>query len=163
MVDSGEALRQVMRRWTTGVSVVTSAINGTRHGMTVNSFTSISLEPPVVTVTLAKDTRTHALVMQSGILAITLLSHEQVELANLFAGRVEDHGDRFAALETFTLVSQAPLLSGGIGFIDGRVRQMVTLEKSTLFVVDVLAAHPTGGGHPLVYFNRQYHRLTHDS
>ncbi len=62
----GEMLRRVMRHWVTGVAVVTSAMGEARHGMTVNSFVSISLDPPLVTVTMNNDTRTFALVQQYG-------------------------------------------------------------------------------------------------
>lgn len=53
-----DLLRQSMRHWVAGVTVVSSQYDGLRHGMTVNSFTSVSLDPPLVTVTLANDTRT---------------------------------------------------------------------------------------------------------
>src|SRR3990172_9614954 len=53
-----EALRAAMRAWTAGVTVVTAAHDGERHGMTVNSFTSVSLEPAWITVALRKATRT---------------------------------------------------------------------------------------------------------
>ncbi len=163
MTNLGEALRQVMRHWTTGVTLVTSQYQGVRHGMTVNSFTSVSLDPPIITVTLANDTRTHALALKSGILAITLLSQDQSEISDRFAGRVPDHGERFAGLETFTLTTGAPLLTGGLGFVDGRILQTHALPKSTLFLVEVLAAQAAPGTQPLVYFNRDYHRLSNES
>lgn len=156
----GETLRKVMRHWVAGVTVVTSAHQGARHGMTVNSFTSVSLDPPIISVTLANNTRTHALVMQSGILAVTVLSRAQEDLSNLFAGRVPDHGDRFAGLDTFTLVTGAPLLNGGLGYVDGRIWQAHPLAHSTLFLVEVQAAQPGLEGPPLIYFNRGYHRLS---
>ena len=162
MINLDEALRQVMRHWITGVTVVTSQHQDVRHGMTVNSFTSVSLDPPIITVTLANDTRTHALVMKSGILAVTLLSQEQKEVSDRFAGRVPDHGDRFAGLVTFTLITGAPLLTDGLGFVDGRILQTHTLPKSTLFLVEVLAAQAAPGRQPLVYFNRDYHRLSYE-
>jgi len=51
-------LREVMRRWPSGVAVLTSSTREMRHGMTVNSFVSISVEPPLITVTMNNDTRT---------------------------------------------------------------------------------------------------------
>jgi flavin reductase (DIM6/NTAB) family NADH-FMN oxidoreductase RutF len=70
----GEQLRQAMRRWATGVSVVCSQYGETRHGMTVNSFSSISLDPPHISVTMANWTRTYRLTVQSGIFSVTILS-----------------------------------------------------------------------------------------
>jgi flavin reductase (DIM6/NTAB) family NADH-FMN oxidoreductase RutF len=54
-----DLLRQAMRFWTTGVTVVSAKHNGVAHGMTVSSFTSVSLKPPQVLISLAQDSRTH--------------------------------------------------------------------------------------------------------
>jgi len=162
MMNLSEALRQVMRHWVTGVSIVTSRHLETIHGMTVNSFTSISLDPPVVSVTLANDTRTHHLVQQSGLVAITILGQNQSHLSERFAGRLAEEIDRFAGVETFTLQTGAPLIFGGIGFLDGQVLSAHPLPKSTIFLVNVLAARFTEDFNTLVYLNRAYHRLSHD-
>lgn len=160
MADLSEALRQVMRHWVTGVSIVTSRHQDTVHGMTVNSFTSLSLDPPVVSVTMANDTRTHHLVQQSGVLGITILAHGQAHLSDRFAGRLGEEIDRFAGVETFTLYTGAPLIAGGIAFLDGQVLGTHPLPKSTIFLVKVLAAQAAVDLDPLVYFNRAYHRFS---
>ena len=160
MSQSGENLRLSMRHWPTGVTVVTSCFGDIRHGMTVNSFTSISLEPPVVSITLANSTRTCQLVRQSGIVAITILNEDQGEVSDRFAGRIPEEGDRFAGLDTFSLVTGAPLLVGGLSYLDCRVRAQHPLELSTLFLLDVIVAQPSERNRPLVYFNRGYHLLT---
>jgi flavin reductase (DIM6/NTAB) family NADH-FMN oxidoreductase RutF len=159
MSDLGELLRHSMRSWPTGVSIVTSQFNNHRHGMTVNSFASVALEPPIVLFTLAHATRTYSLVIQSGIAAITMLHEDQASVSDHFAGRVPDDGDRFAGLQTFHLETGAPLLVGGLAFLDCRVRTIQPFEHSTLFLMDVVAAQPANGGNPLVYFNREYHKL----
>lgn len=159
MSEIGELLRQSMRHWPTGVTVVTSLSGAKRHGMTVNSFASISLEPAVVTITLAHATRTYSMVTESGIAGITILSQEQVEISDRFAGRIPEDGDRFAGLETFTLATGTPFISGGLAYLDCRVRAAHPLEFSTLFLLDVLVALPAETGSPLIYFNRGYHHL----
>jgi len=159
MPDNGEALRQVMRRWTSGVAVVTSTWEGRAHGMTVNSFTSISLDPPLVSVTLANDTRTHAMVSQAGVFGVTILSEMQSELAARFAGRGAPDQDRFAGLDLVRLETGCPLLGNGLAFVDCRVYASHPLPHSTLFIGEVLQARTVDSLHPLVYFNREYHRL----
>ena len=114
----------------------------------------------MVSVTLANNTRTYRLVSnQSGILGITILNEDQAELSDRFAGRIPEDGDRFAGLETFTLLTGAPMLSGGLAFIDCRVRSAHPLELSTLFLLDVVAAQPSAKTRPLIYYNRGYHQL----
>jgi flavin reductase (DIM6/NTAB) family NADH-FMN oxidoreductase RutF len=155
----GEMLRQTMRRWVTGVSIVTSQYDGKRHGMTVNSFTSISLDPPLVTVTLADNTRTHALVRTAGIFGVTILAAEQEHLSDVFAGKVADGGERFAGVEVFTLDGRIPLLSGGLAALVCRLVAEHPSGHSTLFIGEVTAAWQRDDGTPLIYMNRKYHRL----
>ena len=94
-----EQLRHAMRAWTTGVAVVTATHNGHRYGMTVNSFTSISLEPPLVSVTLKHLTHTHDLVEKSGEFAVTILASDQKDLSDRFAGKISDITDRFEGVQ----------------------------------------------------------------
>ena len=90
-----EQLRQAMRAWTTGVTVVTAIHEGKRYGMTVNSFTSLSLEPPLISVSLKQLTHTHELVEKSGEFALTVLSADQNDLSDRFAGKFPEITDRF--------------------------------------------------------------------
>jgi flavin reductase (DIM6/NTAB) family NADH-FMN oxidoreductase RutF len=159
MNDLGEDLRRALRHWVTGVSIVTSQFAGVRHGMTVNSLASVSLEPPVILLTLQHATRTYELVSQSRIAGITFLGESQSELSDRFAGRTAEEIDRFSGLETFTWKTGAPLISGGTAYLDCQVRSIYPLDQSTLFIMDVVAARPATDELPLVYFNRIYHRL----
>jgi len=78
MTISDDLLKQV----TTGVSVVTGVHNGTRPGMTVNSFTSVSITPPMVSITLAHKTRTYALVERSKTFGAIVLGEIVAALAS---------------------------------------------------------------------------------
>ncbi len=158
-----------MRQWVTGVTIVSSALGGFRHGMTVNSFTSLSLDPPLLLVSLAQTTRTHTLVEGSGIFGVTVLNEMQREISDRFAGRTRDDEDRFDGLPTFTLNSDAPFLSSGLAFFDCQVVGVYPVGDHTLFVGQVVALKtaPVLAGaleagpdlRPLVYFNRAYRQL----
>ncbi len=156
---SPEILRHAMRQWTTGVAVVTSCTENHQHGMTVNSFTSLSLDPPLVSVTLANNTRTRNLVEQAGIFGVTILAEEQGDISDRFAGRIADDDDRFAGMETYTLISQAPQLASGLVCLDCKVIQRHELAGSTLYIGQVQAVRHNRDGKPLVYHNRIYRRL----
>ncbi len=158
-IVTADALRQAMRNWTTGVAVLTGYAGEIRHGMTVNSFTSLSLDPPLVGVTLANSTRTRDLVEQSGVFGVTILAEDQAEMADRFAGRIPEDEDRMTGVETFTLVSGAPLLSSGLVCLDCKVIQRYPMKNSTLYIGEVLAIHHNRQVQPLVYHNRVYHRL----
>jgi len=159
MTIDSEQLRRTMRTWTTGVAVITAMYDGQQYGMTVNSFSSVSLEPPLIAVTLKQLTHTHELVVKSGEFSITVLSSDQKELADRFAGKISDIRDRFAGVPTETLVMDAPLLKGGIAYFNCRVVNSIPIGENTFFLAEVVAASGEGKSEPLVYHNRVYWKL----
>lgn len=157
-----EALRQAMRQWTTGVTVVSSVSAETRHGMAVSSFTSISLEPPLVLISLAHSSRTFSLVQRSGVFGVTVLRQGQQEISDRFAGRTPDDQDRFVGLDTFTLETGAPFLVDGLAFFDCRVTATVPVSDHTLFIGQVVSVQTRPDGAPLVYYGREYRQLARE-
>ena len=148
-----------MRKWPTGVTLVTVSHQGIRHGMTVSSFTSLSLDPPWVLISLDRSSRTYNLVAEAGYFGVIFLSSQQQAISERFAGRETEHEDRFAGLETHTLVSGAPFLEGGLGCLDCRVVTTIESGTNTLFIGEALAARSGEGQLPLIYFDRQYRQL----
>jgi len=154
-----EAVRLVMRQWTTGVTVVTSRWGDAQHGMTVSSFTSISLDPPLVSISLAQEARTHHLVEKSRLFGVTILGEIQQEISDRFAGRIADSDDRFAGLESFTLVSGVPFLVGGLACLDCQVVSRLEAGRNTVFLGKVIAVNLGNGGPPLLYYDRSYQKI----
>ena len=160
MVVDSEMLRFTMRQWSTGVTVVTTAAGQERAGMTVSSFTSVSLEPPLVLVCLNKETYAHELVRRSGVYAISMLGVGQEWLSNRFAGLDRNVTDRFEGLDLlFTGETGAPLLSGAIGWLDCIVKSTHDVATHTIFFGEVVFAAYDSERAPLVYQNRGYHAL----
>lgn len=157
MTLSPDTVRQTLRFWATGVVIVTAAHRGQAHGMTVSSFTSLSLDPPLLLISLAKETRTCHLVTRARHFGITLLSAEQRELSDRFAGRMSEEENRLAGLETFSLQSGAPLLKGGLAWLDCQVQRRLDAGSHRVFVASPLAALSSDStSAPLLYFNRAY-------
>ncbi len=154
-----ETLRAVMRHWTTGVVIVAARDGAQAHGMTVNAFTSVSLEPPLVLVCIERAVRTHALIERSRAFAISILREGQQAISNRFAGRETENGNRFAGLKTFTAVTGAPILVDNIGYLDCAVVAAHPAGTHTIFIAEVVAAKTPGPGKPLLYFDRDYHSL----
>jgi flavin reductase (DIM6/NTAB) family NADH-FMN oxidoreductase RutF len=155
-----EQLRHAMRAWTTGVAIVTATHSGKQYGMTVNSFTSISLEPPLISVALKRLTHTHELVEASGEFSVTILSAYQKELSDRFAGKQPEIKDRFEEVTTEILSISAPVIKGGMAYFNCRVVNSIPVGENTLFVAEVIAVSRIGDGegedNPLVYHNRVY-------
>jgi flavin reductase (DIM6/NTAB) family NADH-FMN oxidoreductase RutF len=154
-----DELRQAMRLWATGVTIVTVRSRGVKHGMTVSSFTSVSLDPPTVSISLEQNTRTHELITEAGAFGITFLSSEQQSLSERFAGQIGDRMDRFEGLETWILETGAPFLNGGLAYLDCKVHSMQPFGSNTLIIGGVVAAKTGNGRSPLLYFDRMYRRL----
>jgi len=155
-----EKLRAAMRAWSAGVAIVTVVHEGNQHGATVNSFTSISLEPAMITISLQKSARTHEFILKSRTFGLTILSVEQSNISDLFAGKMTEVKDRFSGLQTQTLVTGSPLIVGGLAWLDCRVVETFDAGNSTLFIAEVLAAQNTGNGQPLIYHSRKYWELS---
>jgi flavin reductase (DIM6/NTAB) family NADH-FMN oxidoreductase RutF len=165
-VDS-EELRRVMRQWATGVTVVAAQYKDVRHGMTVNAFTSVTLTPPLVLVSLERITRTRNLVEKAGHFGVSILDASQQNISEQFAGNLEEYEDRFTNVPTFTLESGAPFIVGGIAFLDCRVTAQHEVGTHTLFIGEVLdvrneiesQSSEQVEGQPLIYYQRAYRRL----
>ena len=154
-----EIMRLAMRNWATGVTIVSSIYNDIRHGMTVSSFTSISIDPATLLVSLQDNARTHRLVKESGVFAVTILDQSQVAISDRFAGRQTEKLDRFRGVDTFTLVTGAPLIRGGLVCFDCQVCDTHEIGQHTLFIGQVLAMQKGDGEQPLIYFDRHYHSI----
>ena len=154
-----EGLRAAMRAWTTGVAIVTAAHDGQQHGMTVSSFASISLEPPLVAISLQTASHTHALVRRAGAFGVTILATSQEEVSERFAGRKGIEEGRLEGLETESLTTGAPFIRGGLAFLDCRVIQAIQAGTNTLFIAEVVAVQAADHEAPLVYHDRMYRRL----
>ncbi len=158
MTFDPEYFRRAMRAWTTGVAVLMTVHENESYGMTVNSFTSLSLDPPMVTVVLKNDTRIFDLVNRSRAFSVNILSNLQKELAENFAGKL--HGaERMTSLTIQTLPSGASVLDEGLAWLDCRVVHTYAAGVNTLFVAEVVQAQVHSAEYPLVYHNREYHQL----
>lgn len=158
MIESFD-LRQIMRRWPTGVAVVTTGNENHRHGMTVSSFVSIALDPPAVTVTMANASQTKQLVEQTGSFAVNFLDERHANISEIFAGKVPESADRFQNLEITPGHLGLPLLTVATAHLECKVIHNYRMVNSTLFVGEVLFAGVDSTLMPLVYFNREYWRI----
>jgi len=159
MTLTPETLRKAMRNWASGIVIVTAQHKDTQHGMTVSAFTFLSLDPPLLSVALYKTSRTHELVEASGRFAVTILSAEQEDISNIFAGSVTNTENRFEGLETESLPSGILVVGGGLASFDCRVTQKISVGTNTLFIAEVEDIIATEDGDPLLYFNQSYHSL----
>jgi flavin reductase (DIM6/NTAB) family NADH-FMN oxidoreductase RutF len=163
MPVTADELREGMRLWATGVTLVTARHAGVQHGMTVSSFTSVSLEPALVLVSLERSARTRDLAVSSMQFAVTVLSAKQQAISDRFAGRETENEDRFAGLPIFQLPSGIPVVVDALAYFDCQIEHLYEASTHTLMVGQVqhviVDASSPADGDPLIYFNRAYRML----
>jgi flavin reductase (DIM6/NTAB) family NADH-FMN oxidoreductase RutF len=158
-----DSFRGVMSRWTSGITVITTALGEVRHGMVASSFSSVSTDPVTVLFCADRGTRTYPLVRDSGVFAVNILSAVQEDTFWTFAGRKGDpSADRFTGVNTFTAITGAPILRHNIAWLDCRViAEHQGGNTHSIFIGEVLAADFGADERvaPLVYFNRKVRHL----
>jgi flavin reductase (DIM6/NTAB) family NADH-FMN oxidoreductase RutF len=147
--------RQLMARWATGVSVVTSRAGARDVGLTVNAFLSVALEPPTVLISLQEAADTTGAVVASGVFAVNLLAYDQRAISERFA-RTGPAEEKFRDLPLARGATGAALLPDGLGSLEARVRSVVPVADHRLIVGGVVALRPGREVPPLVFFRSRY-------
>ncbi|MDT3395947.1 flavin reductase family protein [Streptomyces sp. B1866] len=164
---SEDAFRAALSRLAAGVVLVTAhdpeeAPRGEDAGMTATAFVSVSLDPPLVLVSVREGARMAELLERQPLWAVSVLAESQRHIAGRFAmkGRVSDRLLFEDITWTRGAASGAPLVGGALAVLECRTEQWVPAGDHVLVVGRVLtAATPTGDGGPLTYFRGRYRRL----
>ncbi len=155
-LDPG-TFKSVLGQWPSGVTVVTTHHGGRNHGMTASSFSSVSLDPPLVSVCLAKNIWTHDLISESGIFAVNILAKDQADIGKRFAGMMGDEPhQRFDGLNVVTSATGSPVLGEALGWVDCKVVYAYPGGDHTIFVGEVLAADTPRISAPLLFHSRAW-------
>ena len=149
------ALRSLMRRFPAGVSVITVQAGGERLGLTVGSLVSLSLDPPLVGVSISRQAAMHELLREAGGFAESLLAGGQEWLAQHFARGVPPIG-MWHGIATREGAAGAPLLVGALGWLECRVAAEHEAGDHTLFVGEVLSVELGEPAPPLIYLESGY-------
>ncbi|HYY65434.1 MAG TPA: flavin reductase family protein [Gaiellaceae bacterium] len=154
MAASGEELRDLLRRFPTGVAVVTVDLEGERLGLTIGTLVELSFAPPLVGFAVRREAALHELVRRSGDFGLNLLAADQIHVAQHFARGVPP----IALWEGIEVreSSGPPLIAGAIGWLIGRIASEVPAGEHTFFVGDVLSVEQGVNERRLVYIDRGY-------
>ena len=150
------AFRRVMSQFTTGVTIITVKRGDVMHGMTANTFTSLSLDPPLVLFCVGREARMAGLLDGAEGFAISILSAEQEDVSRHFAGRQFEIGDGVELLQQGPV---APLVPGALGALSCRIEAMHEGGDHWIVVGRVFALHEqveSRGKQPLIFFRSQY-------
>ncbi|HEX7706099.1 MAG TPA: flavin reductase family protein [Thermoanaerobaculia bacterium] len=153
-IDDAE-FKLALSHFVSGVTVVTTVNEGIRYGMTVASFASLSLNPPLVVICIEKTVKSHDAIAAAGVFGVSILAESQAELSNRFASRRDD---KFADVALREGALGVPLIEGAICTLECRVHSQLPGGDHTIFVGEVESIS-TSEDAPLVYFRSGYRQL----
>jgi flavin reductase (DIM6/NTAB) family NADH-FMN oxidoreductase RutF len=155
-----DTLRDAFRAYATGVAVV--AVGGPRpHGMTANSFTSVSLAPPMALVCVDRDATMHGRLTATGRFAVSVLGADQEDVARHFADRRRARGTaQFDAVDWLPgMCTGAPLIAGALAWFECAVWRRYDGGDHSIVVGELLSAARPARDEALLFFGGRYHRL----
>ena len=140
-----------------GVTVVTSKQNSQVHGMTVSAFTSLSVDPMQIIVSLRTGSVLQDMILESKIFAVSILREDQKEIAAYFAtsGREPCDG-MFPDVPCENGVTEAPIIGGSLAHLDCTLATTYDGGDHVIFVGNVVEA-VAEEGEPLLYYKGNYH------
>ena len=157
MSDTGLEQRSLFRRWPAGVSIVVADVDGHRHGRTVSSLVSLSLEPPLVGISVAHSASIHELLRGAETWAVSVLAGGQDELAQRFA---RSGVPPLALWDGVEVREDDPrLIAGAAGWLIARTVDTLVTGDHTFFVGQVESVQEGTSPTTLIYAYRTYHAL----
>lgn len=153
---SSDEFRRACGRFATGVAIAGAMdANGVPHGLTVNSFSSVSLEPPLILICLGHAIARIDVFREARTFGLSVLRNNQREISERFAERIDN---RFDGLPWRCGETGAPLLEGALAQIECVTVRRVTAGDHDIFVAEMLAAE-VYEGEPLIYYASTYRDL----
>lgn len=154
----GERLRSIMRRVATPVTVITFIDRDRPRGITIGSFTSVSLDPPLISFNVSRASSLHDRLVAVDRLVVNVLSDDQAALGNHFAASDLTVEEQFDPVPTASS-DAIPYLSEASAALDCEVLDRHPAGDSTIIVARVQAAHVDEQRRPLLYFDRTYREV----
>ena len=153
MEVTADGFKQTLRRWASGVTIVTFKDDEGTHGLTVSAFLSVSLTPPLVLVSVDKHTNSHPRLLDAKHYGVSILSGDQQRVSNHFAGWDDE-------LEPpFTTLGGLPVIEGAVANIACKMHAQHDGGDHTLFVGEIEHLDWQEESEPLVYYSGAYREL----
>jgi flavin reductase (DIM6/NTAB) family NADH-FMN oxidoreductase RutF len=151
-----QQLRRVMGHFATGVTIITTQDSqGTPNGLTANAFLSLSLDPPLVLVSVDKMAQCYPCFESMNGFTVNFLSEEQEEISRRFATKGID---KFAGVRWRKGTNGAAILDGVLGYVECKIKQCHDGGDHTIVIGEIINADAFGG-RPLIFFQGRYQRL----
>jgi 3-hydroxy-9,10-secoandrosta-1,3,5(10)-triene-9,17-dione monooxygenase reductase component len=154
-VAAAREFRDTLGRFCSGVTVVTSVAAGEPVGLTCQSFSSVSLDPPLVMFVPAKTSRAWPLIRRAGFFCVNFLAEDQQEVSNTFATR---GADKFSGVGWTPSTTGAPILDGVVGHVDCTIHAVHEAGDHYVVLGRVQSLGLGADADPLLFYRGAYHR-----
>lgn len=153
-VEGSRAFRDVLGRFASGVTVVTAIHDGVPVGLTCQSFSSVSLDPPLVLFVPSRTSRAWPLIREAGSFCVNLLASDQAWVSNTMASK---GADKFAEVEWRpSSRTGSPVLAGTLGHVDCTIEDVHEAGDHDVVIGRVLTLAGEAPGDPLVFYRGRY-------
>ncbi len=153
-IVSATQFKAAMRHFPTGVTVVTSVREGEPRGVTVSSFASVSVEPPLVLICINREARSYLYISTSKIFCVNVLAGDQQALGERFSGKRREK--QFDGVQYHVDVTGAAVLDGCVSHLDCEVVEEHHAGSHSIFIGSVRSCRSRAGS-PLGYYNGEFH------
>lgn len=155
MQPSKEDFRKILGSFASGVTVITTNVDGQLHGMTASAFASLSLEPMLVLVCVDKAAVSHDRITRSGSYAVNILARQHEDISTNFARKDADRKFEIKDLPHRLGVTGSPILEEALAYLDCHIYQAYEGGDHTIFVGEVQEGGVRDGA-PLLFFRGRY-------
>jgi flavin reductase (DIM6/NTAB) family NADH-FMN oxidoreductase RutF len=151
--------RQIFGHFATGVTVITTAVDGWLHGMTANAVTSVSLDPLLLLVCVDKTAHAHKQLAKAGRFGVNILADEQEGVSRIFAATAEPEQGQLQGAAYHFGRQGTPVLDGCLAYLECEVSQQVDAGDHTIFLGRVLDGEIERESPPLLFYRGGYRQL----
>ncbi len=151
--------RDLIGRFATGVTVITTRVDGVLHGMTANAVSSVSLDPLLLVVCVGHGSTCLEQLKQAEFFGVSILSDAQESLSNLFALPGPPEEDALRGADYVLTDRGVPRLLGTLGWLECRIHQRIAAGDHDLVLGEVLDGTRSEEGRPLLFYGGSYERL----
>jgi flavin reductase (DIM6/NTAB) family NADH-FMN oxidoreductase RutF len=151
--------RDLLGRFATGVTVITTQADGRLHGMTANAVCSLSLDPLLLLVCIDRRAHCHEQMLRAGRFGVNVLAAGQRSLSDLFARTFEPEAGALRGAPFHLTENQVPILEGVLAWVECRLEAVHAGGDHDIFVGEALAGRVESDEAPLLFFRGGYREL----
>ena len=155
-----DAFKNALASWATGVTVVTTKLDGQVYGLTATSFSTLSIDPLLVLVCIQNGNHLERMLPESKRFAVSVLAEDQADISTFFAISGRDPVERWDEdFETDAMDTGCPVVRGAIAQLDCELHSLVPGGDHVIALGRVVSAASDAEKQPLLYFRRRYRGL----